>query len=50
MTVGRKPNPKPVAPIDAWYNVLARALGVYNFPTNKPTTEAKPQTTWRHLL
>ena len=44
---GRKPNPPK--PLEPWYTVLARALGVYAFPTTDPAKET-PKTTWRHEL
>ena len=49
MKAGRKPNPKPIAPMDAWYTMIVKAWGTYSPPAPKPTTEA-PKTVWRHKL
>jgi hypothetical protein len=59
MKAGRKPNPKPIAPTDAWYTMIVKAWSTYAPPAPKPTTEAPPdpkptteapKTVWRHQL
>jgi hypothetical protein len=50
MKAGRKPKPKQPAPMDVWYNMIAKAWGTYAFPAPKPTKETQPQTVWRHEL
>jgi hypothetical protein len=47
MSAGRKPNPKPVAPENAWYTVLAKALNVYAFTSSNLTHQETPKTIWR---